>query len=304
LKTYRLIFAGVVFLVAFVVCGCAPSAYLTAVASYATTASTGVQSLAAVPSTESSICRKRAAARYVKAQVLTPSSTTWRAYYSASKQADGTLSWQEYCAEIETTGKNFLSLLTLLGAYSDAMKSLASAGSWDGATIASTITPLSSLVGGNTTAGKDLTNLASPAQKLGSFIVAGYTSGKTLEFAQTADPAVQAVLDGLGAHITAVNRDVVAPTQKERLEALELLEAKGGVWGTPLDAGRAITFGTYAKSVDDDIASIQSSFATYLTLIDKLKKAHTVLATKPASDASTNDIQSAVVSILAALTAK
>lgn len=281
--------------------GCS-HAYLDAVTCYATTSGDGLKSLRSVPATAAIICRKRSAARYLKLHLLgTPPSERWEDYYGAKKEADGTLSWKEYCADIRDTGRNFSALVSILTAYTNAIKSLAEQGTWDGTALKDLTKNLSTLSGATTPAGQVLSGLAPAAQQLGKGVVAKYAGNKTHEFAAIAEPHIQAILSGLRAYLDAVEKDVVEPATKERIEAVNLLETKGNVWTEPLDSGRAIEFVDYAKSVDDDVASVQSTFASYKTLITKLKAGHTVLANKAPEEPSAKDIVAAMTDILTAL---
>jgi hypothetical protein len=90
--------------------------------------------------------------------------------------------------------------------------------------------------------------------------------------------------------------------REERVEAVELLEAKGNVWTTPVDAGRAIAFVNYAKSVDDDVLDIASTFSSFKTLVAKLKLGHSALVKDQPEEISVSDIVAAVTDIFSALT--
>jgi hypothetical protein len=219
----------------------------------------------------------------------------------APKQADNNLSWKDYCADIQATGKNFSALLGILATYTSAMKSLASQGTWDGAPLKDLTNNLATLAGAKTPAGGVLSALAAPAQQLGAAIVAKYTEGKTNEFAAKANEPVKAILDGLSKYIEAVKTDVVEPVRGERVEVVKLLETKTNVWAAPLDPLRITGFISYATSVDDDLDSVSASFDGYKMLISKLKTGHAALATKPASDPTAKDIVAVVTEILTAL---
>ena len=122
------------------------------------------------------------------------------------------------------------------------------------------------------------------------------------EFARVADRSIQDILDGLDRYVVAIETDVVEPARKERVEAVELLETKGNVWTGPLDASRAIVFVNYAKSVDDDVLDIASTFASFKTLVAKLKAGHSALAKDQPEKSSTSDVVAAVADIISALT--
>jgi methyl coenzyme M reductase beta subunit len=109
-------------------------------------------------------------------------------------------------------------------------------------------------------------------------------------------------LDGLNLYIDKVNKDVVGAATIDRLEVVKLLETKGNVWTESLDAGRVTDFVNYAKSVDDDIDNIASTFESYKTLIAKLKEGHSTLVKTPHDDINANDILTAATNILTALT--
>jgi hypothetical protein len=285
-------------------CQTGPSAYLHAVTSFAGTTADGVTSLGALPATAASICRKRAVARFLKSHLLPGTQTPpkWEDYYTAAGQADGTLSWQQYCADIQATSANFASLLTMLSDYANALKTLAATGSWDGAPLSTALTKSASLAGSKTPAGTALTALAPAAQQIGSVAVAKYTADRAHDFAAAANTPFQSILDGLNNYVIAVNRDVVGPSKKERVEVVNDLEARASVWSDTPDAGRIIAFATYAQSVDDDLAAIDAQIAAYTALIGKLKAGHGSLVAKPQDDSSSKDITSAASDILGALT--
>jgi hypothetical protein len=190
--------------------------YRDAVGSYATVAADSIKSLSSIPTTAVTICQKRALARYFKLHlnVGTSPPPPWEEYYAVEKGADGALSWKDYCGDVQATGKNFAALLTLLTTYSNAMKSLASSGTWDGTSLKTLTNNLSNLAGAKTSVGQVLSRLASPAQQLGSAIAAKYADIKIPEFARAADGSVQAVLDGLNLYVEAIEKDVVEPARK------------------------------------------------------------------------------------------
>lgn len=288
---------------AFASVGCSASPYLKAVTTYAGTADDGISSLREVSDRLASTCRQRSVARYIKRRLEAPEamhSAQWESYFSLSKEADGTLSWQAYCESIQHTGENYSKLITLLNAYTKAMKSLANDESWDGSAFTDLVKNLSDLSGSSTPAGQVLAALAPSAKQVGSFIVASYTEKKAHEFAASADAPIQAILDGLNTYLTATTHEVLDPAAKERAEAIDMIE-KGGVWTAPTDAARVLSFVQYAQVTDQDISDTKAKFADYGALISKLKAGQHVLATAPADKQSVKDILTAAANILAAL---
>jgi hypothetical protein len=284
-------------------CASTPSSYLTAVTSFAGTTSDGVTSLGALPATAATICRKRAAARYLKAPIESGQAPTtrWEDYYATAGQADGTLSWKDYCADIQATAANFASLLTMLTAYASALKALAATGTWDGSALNTMLAKAGTLAGSKTAAGTTLAASGGVAQQLGSLVVAKYAADKAHDFASAANASFQAILDALSNYVAAVKRDVVDPSKKDRIEAVNALEAKAGVWSSPLDAARILPFATYAQSVDDDLSAIDTQVASYTTLIAKIKAGHTTLVSKPQDESSAKDLVASATDILNAL---
>jgi hypothetical protein len=294
---------GIFALIAVGFLGCAHP-YRDAVGSYATVAGDSIKSLSSIPTTAVTICQKRALARYLKLHLNVGTSPLprWEPYYTVPGGADGTLSWKDYCGDIQATGKNLAALLSLLTTYSTAMKSLASSGAWDGTPVKNVTSSLSNLVGAKTSIGQVLAGLGSPAQQLSVAITAYYADQEIRKFARAADKPIQDLLDGLNRYVIAIETDVVEPARQERVEAIELLETKGNVWTGPLDASRAIGFINYAKSVDDDVLDITSTFASFKTLVAKLKAGHSALAKDQPEKISTSDIVAAVTDIFSALT--
>jgi hypothetical protein len=284
--------------------GCpAPSTYLNAVTSFAGTTSDGVTSLGALPATAATICRKRAVARFLKGPLESGAAPTikWEAYYAADKQADGTLSWKDYCVDIQQSASNYSALLTVLTSYANALKALAATGTWDGAALNTILAKSGTLAGAKTPAGTALSGAGGFAQQLGSLVEGKYVADKAHDFASSANTSFQAILDALNNFVVAVKRDVVDPSKAERIEAVNALEAKAGVWTTPLDAARIVSFTTYAQSVDDDVTAVDAQIAGYSTLIAKIKSGHQNLVSKPQDDSSAKDVIASATDILNAL---
>ncbi|MEI9936864.1 MAG: hypothetical protein WDO69_06550 [Pseudomonadota bacterium] len=283
--------------------GCGKSEYLKAVTAYAETAGNGTSSLGELSDSLVSICRQRATAHYINRRLEDPEAMTksrWETYYTLPKEADGVLSWQDYCASVGQTGENYEKLVALLSAYVKAMKVLADQESWDGSDLNDLLSNLSELSGSSTQLGKDLAALAPSAKQLVSFLVAKYAESEAQELAKSADPPIQVILTGMSAYLTATIKDVVTPAAKERAEAIDMIE-KSSVWTTPGDASRVISFTSYAQATDDDISTIKVKFADYDTLIIKLKAGQTVLATVPPKKESVKAILTAATNILVAL---
>jgi hypothetical protein len=284
--------------------GCCGHAYLNAVTSYTTTAVEGVKSLNTLPEIAASSCRKRAAATYLAQRFEgTEGRPFWEDYYLAPKQADGALSWSDYCADVKASGKNFQALLAILVTYANAMKTLAAQGAWDGSSLATLTGNLSTLVGASTPLGDSLSAMGGPAKQLGAVIVASYTESRTQAFAAAADSSVQAILKGLGDYIDAVDRDVVTPEKQKRLEVLKTLEGpKMNTWKQPLDPTAGLAVFRYATEFDADSARLTARFATDKTLITKLAAGHAALAKAQQSEASASTVAAAVADMVAALT--
>jgi hypothetical protein len=282
--------------------GCA-NPYLKAVTTYADTADKGTSSLGEVSDHLASTCRQRSVAHYIKRRLQAPeamSGNRWESYFALPNEADGTLSWQDYCASIQHTGENYSKLVNLLSAYTKAMKSLANDESWDGSALTDLVKNLSDLSGASTQAGQVLAALAPSAKQVGSFIVASYTEKQAHEFAANADAPVQAILDGLNTYLTKTIKDVVDPAATERAEAIDMVE-KASVWTPPVDGARIISFTQYAQAADQEISDTKAKFADYGALISKLKAGQHVLATARADKPSVKDILTAATNILAAL---
>jgi hypothetical protein len=287
-----------------VTAGCpAPSTYLTAVTSFAGTTSDGITSLGALPATAASVCRKRAVARFLKGPLESGVAPTvkWEDYYAADKQADGKLSWKDYCNDIQGSGSNYSALLTVLTSYANALKALAATGTWDGAALNTILTKSATLAGAKTPAGTALSSAGGVAQQLGTLVEGKYVADKAHGFASSANDSFQAILDALNKFVVAVKSDVVDPSKAERVEVVKALEAKAGVWTTPLDSGRILAFTTYAQSVDDDLTAVDAQIAGYSTLIAKIKAAHQNLVSKPQDDSSAKDVIASATDILNAL---
>jgi len=226
--------------------------------------------------------------------------TRWETYYALPKEADGTLSFQGYCAAVQQTADNYAKLVDLLTAYTDAMKALADGETWDGTDLTDLANNLANLAGASTPAGQVLASLAPSAQQVGGFIVAKYTQEKAYEFAKRADTPVQAILDGVSLYLKATIKDVVTPAAKERAEAIGMLE-KSSVWTTPTDAARVISFVQYAEATDEDISEINARFTGYEELIAKLKAGQHTLATSSPDKPKVKEILTAATNLLVAL---
>jgi hypothetical protein len=288
--------------------GCASdAAYLRAVSSFASTTTESLKVLSTVPGMAEDSCRKQSGARYLKRHLLAvaaleadgrQSIPLLAEYFSAPDQVGNSMSWQDYCAEIEKTGKNYTELLALLTTYANAMKALASQGSWDGASLKDLANNLAGAVGKDKPLGQTLSGASSSAQALGSKIMLKHVQHKTHEFAADADGDVQAILAGLGRYLQKLEVDVFEPGNKERQEAVKLLEAKSNVWSSPTDTGRIAGFVMYAQSVDGDVEAIRAALQDYQVLIGKLKEGHAKLAKQKPDVKGANVVAAAATELL------
>lgn len=281
--------------------GCS-NGYPAAVSAYTITASESVGSFAAISRVAAELCRDGSTTRYIKLRLEggQPQLDGWEKYYQSSKQVDGKLSWQEYCDEIEGTAGGVAALVGLLMAYSSMANALANEEVWDGTASRSVTTSLAVLSGGRSAVVRALTAAAPSAERIGSFVQAGYDDIDVKQLAEASETHVQAILNGLFEYISRIRTDIVQPTKKDRLEVLQLLESKTDIWTAPLDVVRIAGFVSYARSLGD-LQRAESMLDRYAVLIRKMKEAHTVLATKPDHRRTANELTLAVAGIMSAL---
>ena len=214
--------AVVPLLVALVVWPGCDFSFLVATGKFGTTAAADVKDLQALPTLADEYRHGRAKLVYLRMRLLNDASATdgletflKKAQYPVAQATGPPIdqAWADHCDQIAAADKVVDKLLSLVGAYAQALQALSSqdhTGSdlskvvTDFTTDLGKIAPgLPSKVTGTVSAA------AGPVSQLAGILAESYTQGKVREIVGNAHPAISVVLKGIAAYVQAVEEEAL-----------------------------------------------------------------------------------------------
>lgn len=285
--------------------GCGPGPFTRAASSYASANNASTESLSTAPKTAFRICRKKAHVAYLQVRLglmSTPEPIPWNTWYATAKATEKQ-SWEQYCREIESTGKVFSMAVGSLRQYGSALKSLAEGSKYDGADFQSAAEQ----------AGKIATTLESPGVaaamkpvgtllgRFAGFLLQDVTEDRIEDYVRRADPIVQPIVEGLEKYVESVEGELQL-TENAQRQALRALEARSELAGPlPGDPLKLVMFYGFALETEEDMQETRAILDGYRSVLRRLRAAHGLLV-KAGGAQQEDDIKKAIGSIFELVT--
>lgn len=259
------------------IAGCGPGPFTRAADAYAEANAASAQEIASAPTTAFRVCRKKARVSYLQQRLgilSTPEDIPWNKWYATAKATDKQ-SWEQYCAEVATTGKVFSVALGALRQYGVALKSLVEGGKYDGADIqkaAEGAGKIAASLENERVAGatKPIGNLVA---QLATFLLADVTEDRIADYVRRADPLVAPLVTGLSQYVDAVDAELRAAENTQR-QTLLALEVRGGLSEPGADPDKLLIFYGFALDTENDMQDTRTILECYKGVLARLKTAH------------------------------
>jgi len=279
LATTRLRLAAL--LVAVASSGCGPGPYNRAAAAYGEATEASAVAIAQAPATADRVCRRKARLAYLQTRLgllETPAPIGWNDWYAGAKATEKQ-TWAQHCADLAASGKVFGAALGALRQYASALRSLASAGQYDGADLKTSADGAARIAAALES--PEAAAVAKPAgnlvAKFATFLLDDITADQLEDYTRRADPLVQPLVESLERYVESLEAQVSAAESFQR-DTLRALEVRSGLEGPdPADPAKLLAFHAFALIAEEEITETRATLAGYRSVLKRVRIAHTAM---------------------------